>query len=207
LDYALSAAHNAQRAGVNTPDPPSVHTTPDKLKTNDSTRRPGLLHLGIYISSQVGLLGLNVVTLVALWFHAPKAAFYSYLVWVLVMYTCLVFIPRRFKAEDYMVSKLVNPNMPSPLVGTDAPPSHVPNPGDSIRASIVPSGPYLHPPPFLRTVPAHTGYLRHTEPEGDNEDDDLDEDARQRMIEEEMDRREVSIVTVPKRKLWVANPS
>ena len=38
-------------------------------------------------------------------------------------------------------------------------------------------------------------------------DSDEDEDTRQRRIEDEMARRDVSIVTVPKRKLWVANPS
>jgi hypothetical protein len=36
---------------------------------------------------------------------------------------------------------------------------------------------------------------------------DIDEDMRQRTIEDEMGRREVSIVTIPKRKLWIANPS
>ncbi|KAH6914922.1 hypothetical protein BKA70DRAFT_1257438 [Coprinopsis sp. MPI-PUGE-AT-0042] len=206
LDYALSVAHNAQRAGVHTPDPSSAHSTP-KLNTIDNTRKPSLLHWSIYISTQVGLLGLNVVTLVALWFYAPKSAFYVYLVWVLVIYTCLAFIPRRFRTEDYIFARLVNPKMPPPSVDADAPPSHPLNPTDSVRGSIAPSGPYLHPPPFLRTIPAHTGDLRHTEPEQDEEDEDIDEDTRQRMIEEEMDRREVSIVTVPKRKLWVANPS
>lgn len=206
MDYALSVAHNAQRAAVNTPDPSSAHSSP-KLNTIDSTRKPGLLHLSIYVSAQVGLLGLNVVTLVALWSHAPKAAFYVYLVWVVVVYISLIFISRRFKAEDYIFANLVNPEIPPPSVDIDAPPSHLPNPTDSLRGTVVPSGPYLHPPPFLRTVPADTGDPKHVEPEGDDEDDDLDEDARQRMIEEEMDRREVSIVTVPKRKLLVANPS
>jgi hypothetical protein len=43
--------------------------------------------------------------------------------------------------------------------------------------------------------------------EGDDNDDDLDDDTRQRVIEEEMQRRDVSIVTVPRRKLWIANPT
>lgn len=43
--------------------------------------------------------------------------------------------------------------------------------------------------------------------ETDDDDDDIDEDTRQRQIEEEMGRREVSIVTVPRRRLWITNPS
>jgi hypothetical protein len=41
---------------------------------------------------------------------------------------------------------------------------------------------------------------------GDDDDEDIDEDTRQQRIEEEMQRREVSIVTVPRRKLRVTNP-
>ena len=37
--------------------------------------------------------------------------------------------------------------------------------------------------------------------------DDYDEEDEQRRIEQELDRREVNIVTVPKRKLRVTNPS
>ena len=41
----------------------------------------------------------------------------------------------------------------------------------------------------------------------DDDEDDIDDDTRQRMIEDEMSRRDVSIITMPKRKLTVANPS
>jgi len=43
--------------------------------------------------------------------------------------------------------------------------------------------------------------------EADGPDDDVDEDDRQRHMEEELERRDVNIVTVPRRKLWIANPS
>lgn len=39
-----------------------------------------------------------------------------------------------------------------------------------------------------------------------DDDDDEDEESRQRRIEEEMSRRDVSIVTVPRRKLFLTNP-
>jgi len=72
-------------------------------------------------------------------------------------------------------------------------------------------GPYMHHPAY-RVVheddyysTSHGGPLSvDTEIEVES---DEDEDTRQRRIEEEMGRREVSIVTVPKRKLWIANPS
>ena len=42
---------------------------------------------------------------------------------------------------------------------------------------------------------------------GPEEVSDEDEETRQRRIEDEISRRDVTIVTVPKRKLWVTNPS
>lgn len=76
-----------------------------------------------------------------------------------------------------------------------------------------PRGPYLHSPPFRAVqVQEGEGYDmigtgRHHEDGEDDPDDDEDEETRQRRIEGEMNRRDVSIVTVPKKKLWIANPS
>ena len=42
---------------------------------------------------------------------------------------------------------------------------------------------------------------------GPEEVSDEDEETRQRRIEDEISRRDVTIVTVSKRKLWVTNPS
>jgi hypothetical protein len=70
-------------------------------------------------------------------------------------------------------------------------------------------GPYTyHQPPYRLSTQADE--LSHGVPmstETDGTDDDIDEATRQRVIEEEMERRDVSIVTVPRRKLWIANPS
>ena len=70
-------------------------------------------------------------------------------------------------------------------------------------------GPYTyHQPPYRLST--HADDLSHGAPmsaETDGTDDDIDEATRQRVIEEEMERRDVSIVTVPRRKLWIANPS
>lgn len=62
------------------------------------------------------------------------------------------------------------------------------------------NGPYIHQPSH-RTLPSDR-QARSAE----DDDDDEDEDTRQRRMEREMERREVSIVTVPKRKLWITNP-
>jgi len=71
-------------------------------------------------------------------------------------------------------------------------------------------GPYTHHRPPHQVAPHIDDTQSQMHPisvETDGNDDDIDEDTRQRQIEEEMDRREVSIVTVPRRKLQVINPS
>jgi len=40
----------------------------------------------------------------------------------------------------------------------------------------------------------------------DDDEDDADEDTMQQRIEDEMARRDVSIITVPRKKLWITNP-
>jgi len=72
-----------------------------------------------------------------------------------------------------------------------------------------PRSPYLQQPLF-HTAPdddlrssSYAGLRSETE----EVESDEDEETRQRRIEDEMARRDVSIVTVPKRKLWVVNPS
>lgn len=73
-------------------------------------------------------------------------------------------------------------------------------------------GPYTYHRPPVRTSTQHDdmSHVRGTPLSvcsDDNDDDDLDEDTRQRLMEEEMERRDVSIVTVPRRKLYLTNPS
>ncbi|EAU84773.2 hypothetical protein CC1G_00292 [Coprinopsis cinerea okayama7 len=207
LDYALSVAHNAQRASIATSD--ALHLTPPP-PINHQPQRPPALDMSAYFVAQIGFLGLNIMTLIALWKHAPKAVFVVFVLWVIIIYLVALFVPQRFSTEEFLLSKLkrqATPSPPPPEAGpTSSPLPHA----TELQAPIRPLGPYLHQPPFLRTVPADPVYNISDDPrsvEGDDDDDDIDDETRQRMIEEEMDRREVSIVTVPKRKLWVANPS
>jgi hypothetical protein len=89
------------------------------------------------------------------------------------------------------------PSRPMSMAGTD-----------QYSFPTEPRGPYMHHPTYRVAheddhSTSHGGPLSvDTEVESDE-----DEDTRQRRIEEEMGRREVSIVTVPKRKLWITNPS
>lgn len=81
---------------------------------------------------------------------------------------------------------------------------HAPTPG---------GGPYIyHQPPWRRAISpeedistSHGGH--HTLELDEPEDDDDDDDDRQRRMEEELERRDVNIVTVPRRRLWITNPS
>ncbi|RXW25265.1 hypothetical protein EST38_g643 [Candolleomyces aberdarensis] len=195
LDYALSMAHNAQRnsaANGGSAYPPSVHPTSGNHDT------PSVLIIAAYALAQIGFLGLNVITLVALWKHAPRAAFIVFLVWVVVFYALLALVPQRLEVERHILSMISRRKRGQPNVPPPVPSSPTPPPNSS-------HGPYLHTPSFTRTMPADMSSGRRRSAEDD--DDDIDEDTRQRMIEAEMDRREVSIITMPKRKLWVANPS
>jgi len=153
------------------------------------------------------------VTMVALWYHAPVAAFAVFLAWTTVFYAAIVFLAWQGKPRRSMLtiafSRLradaspvhtATPSRPASRAGLD----HYPFPTDS-------RGPYIHHQPQFWaaghddvTSTSHGG-RRSTETEDEN--DDEDQESRQRSMEEEMNRRDVNIVTVPKRKLWVANPS
>jgi len=85
-------------------------------------------------------------------------------------------------------------------------PAHILDPLNTDPPSI--QGPYAHHrPPFHASAQLDDLSHSHGSPLSVETDDDLDDDTRQRLMEEEMERRDVSIITVPRRKLWVANPS
>ena len=148
---------------------------------------------------------MAVITLVILWSRAPTAAFVVFLVWTVFFYSVMIVVSRRLRPRGSVIAALCSrlPYYPSG-VSTAAPPQ--------IPTQESPPGPYVHHQPLSRIMSdlidgsyPHSNGPRSVETIDD--DDDLDEDTRQRMIEEEMGRRDVSIVTVPKRKLWITNPS
>lgn len=91
-------------------------------------------------------------------------------------------------------------------ISPDGRPAQILDPLNTEPSNI--QGPYAHHRPLFRASPQLDDLsYSHGSPRSVETDDDVDDDTRQRLMEEEMERRDVSIVTVPRRKLWVANPS
>ena len=157
------------------------------------------------------LLGLCALTLAALWLRAPVAGFAVFLAWTVCSYI-LIFalawygIPRESILSVILFRLRTNPHHISPN-GTATP-----HPPSSVALDSFPNeghGPYQHHQPPYRTAqdseyPTSLSHAGHTVE--DEYDDDEDEETRQRRIEDEMSRREVSIITTPKRRLVVKNP-
>ncbi|KDR83756.1 hypothetical protein GALMADRAFT_236113 [Galerina marginata CBS 339.88] len=196
LDYAITQAHNAQHAlnASHANTSPAVYVPMIKYPR----RQVVLLHVLV----QLSVLGLAIVSLVQLWMRAKRYLFVIFFVWIAAYYTIMVTLAwyRRPASSLLTVAlwHLRGKTLPIPLQGPSNP-------------STASPGPYTHHRPPFRTAtqPDELSYS-HASPanaDTDDTDEDIDEDTRQRLIEEEMDRREVSIVTVPRRKLLVTNPS
>jgi len=229
LDYALSQlGHGASPRSISPPPtsrPPTVTMsnrpfvrTPTPLPI--SPARLDGWDVALHTLFHLFLLANCIISLVALFSRAPLAAFAVFLVWTLASYIALFLLawngrPRRsilvnvvtsFRAPSshIVTSPTSPPGSPTDEHG-GSPFFHIPTPGGS---------PYIyHQPPWRRAVSpeedratrtSHGG--RHTV-ETDEPEDDEDDDDRQRHMEEELMRRDVNIVTVPRRKLWITNPS
>lgn len=147
------------------------------------------------------LLGLSVLTLVILWQRAPRFAFSLFLAWTVAFYVSMFIFSWHLRPENSVLSALSSrlhsktpdvsntPSTPTPVLHT-------------------PASPYTHHQPLFRTAAVSDNVsITIQSVETDAHNDDVDEFTAQRMMEEEMGRRDVSIITIPKRKLWVANPS
>ncbi|PCH41163.1 hypothetical protein WOLCODRAFT_137227 [Wolfiporia cocos MD-104 SS10] len=162
------------------------------------------------------LLGLCILSLMALWYRAPRATFIVFLVGTGLFYLALVTLSWYGKPRCSIVSVLIARIRGDPVHAPAILPGHHSRPM-SVAGSEVPfptehRGPYQHhQPPYRAThstgLDDYPTSISHGHGTTDiDEDDEDDEDTRQRRIEEEMSRRDVSIVTVPKRKLFLTNP-
>lgn len=171
-----------------------------------------LLHTALHAL----LLALTVLSLVALWQRGPLAVFAVFLALFAALYGVYIVLAWHGRpansALTVLFARVRDDGGYTPAPATPMPVDSRPL---SPAATGFSSGPYLNSPPFRSAalqeedgyVASRNGHLS-TEAEGDEGGEtDEDEDTRQRRIEDEMARRDVSIVTVPKRKLWVANPS
>ncbi|KAH9179631.1 hypothetical protein EDB89DRAFT_2110951 [Lactarius sanguifluus] len=219
LDYALMQLNN--RGITSTPattarfsaqglsDPPSAKVQPPLVPSKGEITLHVLMH-GL-------ILALCIVSLVELWNRAPLAPFVAFSVWTIAFYALLVAMSWNGRPQYSALTVLLGRfqgNTRRIAIGAPAPPIATPIPSRPISMAGTdqfpfpqePRSPYLHPPLFLTAAEDATSYAG-LRSETEELDSDEDEDTRQRRIEDEMARRDVSIVTVPKRKLWVANPT
>lgn len=156
-----------------------------------------IVHTLLHIS----LLGLSTITLMILWSRASRVLFVVFLAWLILFYVMMVVLAWNYYPSTSLLTAFLQS-----LRG------HKISDKNNLANGITSTngeGPYAyHQPPYRLST--HADDLSHGAPmsaETDGTDDDIDEATRQRVIEEEMERRDVSIVTVPRRKLWIANPS
>jgi len=173
---------------------------------------PSPLEVAFHTVFHALLLALCTLCLVKLWRNAPVVVFVVFVVWTVGFYLALVVLAwtgrPRVSILTVTFSRLrARPHDTNPPPQIDSRPISSATPEPSIPFTADSRGPYLHSPPFraAQEDESVTGTGRYNE--DDDLDDDEDEETRQRRIEDEMNRRDVSIVTVPKRKLWIANPS
>lgn len=161
------------------------------------------------------ILGVCVVVLIQLWQHAPKAAFAVFLVWTIAFYCIVFFLAWRGTPRASILSVLLSSlryhnEPPQTQLSYSTSPSRPMSRNDLYAFPGESRGPYTyHQPPARRALSTleddRLSFNGQSGPR--SEVDDEDEETEHRRIEQEMDRRDVSIVTVPKRKLWIANPS
>ena len=153
----------------------------------------------LHILLQVSILGLSIITLMILWSRASRVLFAVFLMWLIAFYVVMIVLAWN----HYPTTSLLTASLQS-LRGHH----NILDPKDNTVDGNTPptngDGPYTyHRPPYRLSTHADEMTYVHAAPmsvETDgNDDDEIDEDTRQRVIEEEMERRNVSIVTVPRR--------
>lgn len=197
-----------------TPVTPDVQSTlglvtPSTEPTTFLPEMPHSFDIALHTFFHLVLLAICAFSLVALWLLKSRVPFIVFLVWTCLFYGFIILSawygrPRR-SLLTVIVSRI---RQPRPITEPPTQPAS-PAPQAHLEQFPFPShSPYVyHQPPFRATgvddVSTIVGSPRSVEEE---EEDDEDDDVRQQRMEEEMARRDVSIVTVPRRKLWIANP-
>ncbi|KAG6854794.1 hypothetical protein C0991_001221 [Blastosporella zonata] len=200
LDYALTQVRREQLSTPATTDGLVAATTLPPSQPQLEFPTPS--EIAIHVIVQGLLLGITILTLVYLWSRAPKAGFAIFLAWTIIFYAIMIIFATHLRPDRSILAALCG-RLKSPAQN----PSSHPTPSTSPEG---PLGPYVHQPSrrlatAVDDVSLSQGGLRTAGTDVD-EQEDVDDDTRQRIMEEEMGRRDVSIVTIPKRKLWIANP-
>ncbi|CAA7259749.1 unnamed protein product [Cyclocybe aegerita] len=199
LDYAITQVHNAQVAS-RTDTPAQSNSEPRQM-----IQYPKPPEIFFHLLIQVSVLALSIISLTAIWSRAPRYLFALLLVWTIGFYAFMLALSWSGRPADSILTAAL-----WRLRGKDLPPGS-PFTSNSEMSKLAPGqNPYTHHrPPFRPST--QVDELPHalaspTEAD-DDDDDDIDDETRQRLIEEEMERRDVSVITVPRRKLQIANPS
>jgi len=161
------------------------------------------------------ILALCILSLVELWKRAPKGLFVAFLIWTVLFYVILAFLswngrPRYSTLTALMYSIRGTRRLTSASIGTPNASRPISMAGtDQTPFPQEPRSPYLHQQSFHAAGEddLHSASYAGLRSEPEEAESEEDEEARQRRIEDEIGRRDVSIVTVPKRKLWIVNPS
>lgn len=209
LDYALN--HTNRTRGLATPVVADMRSTLALMTPSmDPFSQPELPHaLDIFlrIIFHTSLLAICGLTLTALWSH--KTGFAVFLAWTLAFYVLLFICAWYGRSRHSTLTVMISRLRARPSHAAQ-PPTHLPlSAVDQYPLQADARGPYVHHQPPYRALGTDDVSTSNGDPrsvENDDDDDEEDEDARQRIIEDEMARREVSIITVPRRKLWITNP-
>ncbi|KAA1466489.1 hypothetical protein DENSPDRAFT_791200 [Dentipellis sp. KUC8613] len=219
LDYALSQMPT--RTVPPTPGTVEALSTRALMRDPSNPSRPlavmpPFAEVLLHALFHAAVIAICILSLIALWNRAPKATFAVFLVWTVACYAAMVLLAWHGRPQKSALTVLLgrlrgdhqftavptatpSPSRPMSTTGTD----QFPFPTEA-------RSPYIHQPPYRAANEEDHYSTSHAGPisvEADDPESDEDEETRQRRIEEEMGRREVSIVTVPKRKLWITNPS
>ncbi|KAG6332713.1 hypothetical protein ID866_6374 [Astraeus odoratus] len=217
LDYAIQ--HGTRIHVAASGSTPNTADLPDSGPLVTPVARgacglPSPFELCLRLFFHILVFGLCTLSLVTLWQRGPKSLFAVFLLWTVLFYITLFVLAWKGRPARSLLTTIIARLRAEPLHTTlpPDPPGSRPLSMTGTDQYLFPTdtrGPYLHHPPYRAT--AHDDItmtpVGPRSVETDDYDDDIDEDTRQRQIEEEMGRREVSIVTVPRRRLWVTNPS
>ncbi|KIJ56497.1 hypothetical protein M422DRAFT_22661 [Sphaerobolus stellatus SS14] len=218
LDYALNQLGQSPRS-VSPPftsRPPTVALSNRPFVRTPTPHNPTwpftVWDAFLHIFFHALLLANCILILIALFFRAPLAAFIVFLVWTVAFYICIFLLAWHGHPEASILSTAIqrlrtHPMTPVPQVD----PSVVEEPRSPMAS------PYAYQQPSWRRAvsPLEDDRLTRTShgrqtldlDNADDDDDDDDEIERQRRMEEELERRDVHIITVPRKRLWIANPS
>ncbi|TRM67549.1 hypothetical protein BD626DRAFT_479127 [Schizophyllum amplum] len=213
LDYAISQVLRQQTQ-------PATPNTTDALMGNGRAASlpsipelPPVREIVLRVLFHAALLALCALCLVALYLRAPVWAFTIFLVWVVAFYAVMLVLAWRGTPPRSTLTAVLFRLRGRPIPPRDTSTIASAPLGDNSSYPFPTAGgrgPYVHTPTAYRAGNDDGASSHPLSAEGqgyEDEEDEEDEDVQQRRMEEEMDRRDVSIVTVPKRRLWVANPS